>query len=364
VIFVSIGLPGRCAQWCDAVIARIVGQSRGPIAVKTWPTVGDMLGHSPVRSALEAAALTLIESDAGDLLLAVRQPDEGLRLALAEAEARPVVALDDPRLAVAELAEATGAPLGAATRAIANGCALVMPCLAMSGALVIRAEDAAADPRATVQAIARHLASPLADARIDAIVAELAQAGPRAGAPERDAWPLRIPLADHRLVEGALAGYAEVFARRTLGAIIWGRELFLLAGTPDRSPTDLLELAGGERFLVHGPYIHLPPGRWSARIVLGFSPDAAGSSLVVDAFADARQLGQTTLAPTKGGVYAADIDFSLDAPSERGLEIRVLIAGENARGQLAFGHVVLQPVAMRQADVFRGSDDFKTVLAL
>ena len=67
----------------------------------------------------------------------------------------------------------------------------------------------------------------------------------------------------------------------------------------------------------------------------------------------------------KAGVYTLDIDFSLDEPSGMGLEIRVFVSSDNSRGQLAFGHVALRPLAMRQPDAIIGSqDDFRTVLDL
>ena len=84
--------------------------------------------------------------------------------------------------------------------------------------------------------------------------------------------------------------------------------------------------------------------------------------ILVDAFADNRQLSQTVLVPVKGGVYAADIEFSMDEASAWSLEIRVLVTNENARGELALGHVTLQPISTRQPDAITGSEDFETVL--
>jgi hypothetical protein len=48
-----------------------------------------------------------------------------------------------------------------------------------------------------------------------------------------------------------------------------------------------------------------------------------------------------------------------------GLEIRVISGDDNARGQLAFGNVVLSPLKIQHLDAVRRSeDDFRAVLDL
>jgi hypothetical protein len=51
---------------------------------------------------LDQVAVSLIETSAAHLAVGARQPDERLRAALAAANARFVVALDDPRVTVAD----------------------------------------------------------------------------------------------------------------------------------------------------------------------------------------------------------------------------------------------------------------------
>jgi hypothetical protein len=71
------------------------------------------------------------------------------------------------------------------------------------------------------------------------------------------------------------------------------------------------------------------------------------------------------LPTSERAIDTAAIDFSLDEPSGHGVEIRVWVWSEYARGQLAFGHVILRPPAMRQPESITGSrDDFRTVLDL
>jgi hypothetical protein len=365
MIFFCLALPGRFGEWCDGVIARLAQPIGGGVAVQTWPSYGEMLGFEPLPSALDEVALKLVREAPAHLVLGVRQPDERLRAVLAEAGARFIVALDDPRLAVCDMMAVTGAEVGVVTRAVANCCPLMMPFAALPGALRLHADRARANIGETVFAIARHIGLGLSEAQIAQVVDDIAATDLTRAFAAGDTSSTAISEQGYRIIDGALSGYAELFSGGgAVGQIVWRRELFVLYAEGFQRPTGVVDVTGPPRTLIYGPYIHLPPGRWTARIVLGVSPDAAENTFLVDAFADSRQLGYTVLVPARGGVYAADIDFSMEEASAKGLEIRVLVTNENARGQLALGHVVLQPLSTRQPDAISGSEDFETVFDL
>ena len=363
LIFFSLGLPGRLADWCDAVLARLAGAA-GEAAIATWPPLTRMLAYEEITPVLDQVAISLIETGATHLVMGARQPDERLLAALAAINARFVVALDDPRIAVADIMGGTNSDLRAVTRAVANSCPLVMRCASSPGAITIRGYQTDLDAVIAVAAIAQHLELALGDGEAARIVEELAARGlccaPKA-LEEEAAQHLEI---GHKIVEGALAAYAKSFAGDDLGTIIWPRELFIVNGDSRQGLADALDVTGGLRILIFGPYIHLPAGSWTARVALGFSPEAAGHTFLVDAFSG-RQLGSTSFQPERAGVYTVDINFSLDEPSGHGVEIRIWVWSDYARGQLAFGNVILRPLAMRQPDAVIGSqDDFRTVLDL
>src|SRR5205085_74441 len=111
-------------------------------------------------------------------------------------------------------------------------------------------------------------------------------------------------------------------------------------------------------------YIHLPSGAWTARIVLGFSPEAVGHTFTVDVFCDG-VLASATFQPEAAGIHASDLTFSLGEPRGQGVEARVAVTSSNAKGQVAFGHVVLQRVAARQGRPGSGAEnDFRAALEL
>ena len=77
------------------------------------------------------------------------------------------------------------------------------------------------------------------------------------------------------------------------------------------------------------------------------------------------ELASTTFQPEADGIRAAEINFSLGEAAGRGIDLRVLVLSGNAKGQLAFGHIVLTPVALQQSNTSSQSrDTFEAVLEL
>jgi hypothetical protein len=363
LIFFSLGLPGRLAEWCDAVLARLAGATEEAV-LTSWPPLTSMLGYNGIAPVMDQVAVSLIETGAAHLVMGARQPDESLRAALAATNTRFVVALDDPRHAVADILHSTNGDLRSITRAVANSCPLVMQFAALPGAVTIRGYRADPDAGGALAAIARHFEFSLDDGDARRIVEELAGQGLHYGPRACEEEAFQRSETGRKLVEGPLAAYAKCFAGDDLGTIVWPRELFIVNGDRGTGLTEPLDVRGGLRILTFGPYIHLPAGSWTARVVLGFSPETAGHTFLVDAYSG-RQLASTSFQPERAGVYTVDINFSLDEPSGHGAEIRVWVWGDYARGQVAFGHVILRPLATRQPDSATGShDDFRSVLDL
>lgn len=339
MILPCVGLPGRFNRWCGEVAAGLAEAAGYRAAICVWPTDPEIFGFEPPAPVTEEIARQFIVTAPEVLVAVVRQPDERLLSMLASSGTRFVVALDDPRVAAAELLDATGAEVGLVTRAVANACPLLTRFAELPGALALTADRARGDPGVAIAAIGNHFALPATKARSArsrktlATSEHIGGAAPSTGETEA------------RVIDDALAGYADQFGGGNLGRLVWRRELFVLYADGFQRPTGFVDLSGPPRPLVYGPYIQLAPGQWSARVFLGLSPEAAGNTFLVDAFADLEQLGHAIVTPVKGGVYAADIEFSLSRPSSKGVEIRTLALSENARGRMAFGHVVLHPAA-------------------
>src|SRR5579863_77583 len=330
MIFFTIGLPGRFAEWCDRVTARLAASLGGKVISRTWPSLADMFGFRPLASVLDQVALTLIGEDPDHLVMGIRQPTEQLRTALAETKAGFVVVLDDPRNAVADMISDTNAEVHAVTRTVANSCASIFRYATMPEALAIHADRATHDPAGTILSIARHFGIGIGADEANAILYGLADADFREIPPGGDDRAGRLPETGRRMVHGALAAYAEHFVSgSTLGPITWTRDLFMLANEPTKRPTDLLDITGDGRIVIYGPYIHLPAGSWTARITMGLSREAVGCTFLVDASDAGRQIACTTFIAERAGVHSTDLFFSLHEPTDRGVEIRVAVASNN-----------------------------------
>ena len=209
-----------------------------------------MFGYGGIPASLDAIARCLIAADAPHLVMGLRQPDERLRLALAETGVRFVVALDLPIRAVADLLETTDADPIRAVRAVANSCAAVMRFPPLPGALLLHADATRAAPDVAITALASHLGAALDEAEPARIAARLATNPPHAADSGNDLSGVS-ETARHTM-QAALSGYQECFAGQGMGQLVWSRDLFL-AGSGDERAGDILELAGGARILVVGP---------------------------------------------------------------------------------------------------------------
>jgi hypothetical protein len=365
MIFLAIGLPGRFADWCGAVMSRLAAGSGGAVASMTFPPLEDMFGFDVIAPTLDELGRLLIGNTGRHIVICARQPDARLRTALSERAARFVVVLDDPRHAAADILGETDADPKRVVRAIANSCPMVMQFCELPGSLTLHAERTRIDPAAAVSAIAAHFGIAVEPDAIAAIVNELAALGIWSAGPEdAEEWAVRLPVAVRKMAEGALLGYRSLFRDGGLDQAIWTRDLFYLAADASRSPTELIDVSGGSRVLIYGPYLHLPQGSWTARVVIGFSQEAAGYAYLIDIFAGA-QLASTTFQPDTAGIYHVDLTFSLGEPSGTGVEVRVMVTSDSARGQLAFGHVILRPLVLRHAGAASlASDDFSLALAI
>jgi hypothetical protein len=318
------------------------------VVLQQWPSQAEMFGYAPLPSVLQQSALFAIVADVTDVVIGARYPDAGLRAALAESEAPCLLAIDSPRRAVADLLQDSGTQPTLATRAVANSCALLMPYGSLPRVLLLHADAARSDMIGTVMTIARHFGIEIDTCAADATVGALRDERPAFPA-GGEGWTDRILEGAQKTVGGALSGYEECFAGQGLGRFVWNRDLFLVSD-PQRRASDVLDISGSPGSLIHGPYIHLPAGAWTARIHLGVSAEAARCPLLVDVFADGTQLAATHFQPNMPGIHVTDLHFSLGDPSGQGVEVRLTPLSPEAKGRLALGYVVLSPPGMHHPE--------------
>lgn len=323
MILFSIGLSTPFADWCDAVAARLAQRALGEIA---------LLG---ANSAAELAS-GMVRCQSPNVLVSSRHPTHWLRQLLTDTGTRFVLALDDPRTAVATLVANAQSDGVEATRIVASTCAAISQCLELPDGLALVLRPEVGDPGALAAAIAGHLGLAVAEPDLEAIVAELAAAGV---APTSGADPEALLAEPHRgLINAALSAYVERFRGNPLGEIVWSRELFF---TNDHQPvTQAIDITGRSRFLIDGPHIKIPPGQWTADVFLAFSEEAAITSYSVDVTAGA-QLALASVQPPKEGLFPVSLSFEIDEANENQVEIRVKNERAALDGRLALMAVTL-----------------------
>jgi hypothetical protein len=327
MIFFSVGLPGRFAEWCDVVTLRLAQRALGSVELLTLNT-------------LEELALAMIRTGASHLVVCSRQPGGGVQTALTQAGRRFVAVLDKPLIALRDLALRPGYDLVGAIREVACSCAVMSGYSSFPGALVLTADNGQ-DPVSIATAIARHLDLNVSEPEIEKIICTLKDEGIVPGRSEDSVWWHSLAEPEQALVTGALGAYVQHFAGGDLTSITWERELFLIGDRPNEKATRPIDVTGRARCLIYGPYITLPPGSWSVSVLLGFSKEAAELGYVVEVVAGTH-LSRVNLRPEGGGVFEASLTISIEASTDQPVEVRLFNEQAGFDGRLALGQVILR----------------------
>ncbi len=327
MIFFSVGLPGRFAEWCDAVTSRLAQHALGSVELLSLNT-------------LEELALAMIRTGASHFVVCSRQPGGGVQTALTRAGRRFVAVLDKPLIALRDLALRPGYDLVGATRAVACSCAAMSGYSSFPGALVLTAGDSQ-NPVSIATAIARHLGFGVSEPEIEKIVCALKDEGIVPGRSEDSVWWDSLAEPEQALVNGALGAYVDHFAGGDLTSITWERELFLIGDQPNEKATRPIDVTGRARCLIYGPYIMLPPGSWSVSVLLGFSKEAAELGYVVEIVAGPH-LSRVNLRPESDGVFEANLTISIESSMDHPVEVRLFNEQAGFDGKLALGQVTLR----------------------
>ena len=320
------GLPNHFTEWCEALILKLAERTSGSLVCSNADSSEELLQ-------------VMVEHPSQQILVSQRQPGNWLHRVLGAANGRCVVALADPRACVAELATGPGGDLTEIVCRVANSCATLTSYLSLPGALVLRMEEDSLYAAATARKIADHLQLPTADDEIQAAL---------------DAIPLLdrnalVTVAGKNLfdksklalINGALGGYAECFTGAPLGQLMWVPDLFIVGDTHERV-SGPIDITGRVRCLIYGPYIRLPPGRWTADVAVAFTELGGSKNFTIDVGNPVRLHEVSINVVDQGGVYTS-LTFVLDQTQNSPLEVRVIINQAAFQGLLALGPVILRP---------------------
>jgi len=326
MILFSFAVPGRFGEWCDAIMSRMAEAALGSVTV-----VG---ANSP-----EEMATDLIRSEGANFLVRGPQPGPWLSQLLRTTGKPFTIALNDPREAAFDLIFRHGLDMADAVRRVGGSCASMMSCVALPGVLVLNASRDWHQPVRTTEMVARHFGVPLDNESIERIVGEVTAAGlgPEAVPPE---W-LSDPSAESviQIIDGAVSPYVDHFLGAPFGPITWSRELVMADGHVPA--IHAVDVTGRVRALLYGPYISVPPGNWTAEVVLGFSHEATEVNFIIDILVAGKQLCATSIQPSREGIYSINLSFVIDEGNAHPLEFRVVNEKPAFDGRVALGRITL-----------------------
>ncbi len=242
---------------------------------------------------------------------------------------RAVVVVDDAQTSLAAL-RGSGQSL---TEALRNLTACVTPLGRLAGgrhvATVTR--DGAA-PQAVTRALLEGCRWATDGGQIAALAARIESAWP----PPTEAAP-----EETKLVEQVLEPAFRFAATGNRGMVIWPRACLMWGDRPGEPAPRVLDLTGPSRVLAYGPYFRLAPGRWTARVMLAFSPSCRKAPLAIEMHGSALFARRRFQVP-RAGMFWAAVPF--DVPSAReAIELRLVSERGAIEGTLGIDHVVLTP---------------------
>lgn len=332
MIFLSVGLPSRFAEWCDRVACSLVGATVGPFDLVSANTCDEI-------------ALASMKSRVPHLVIGARKPTDELRAALSESRRRFVAILDEPRAALYNVVTRHELEWKPAIRAVAGSCASMLGYAEMPGALVLRADQEGRDPVTTAAAIAQWFDIEISRADLAALLQDHADPSAIPAPVGFDAWWAGVSANDRAVVDGALTGYTEYFSNGRMGPLVWQRDLFFIGDNPEEAADRAFDISGPIRYLLFGPYMDLPPGTWGATIVLAVSRGAAnlGYSVEILAGSSFACIARGMIHPNGEGLCETSIEFTISEATNQALEFRIANLQPALDGRLALVHVALSP---------------------
>jgi hypothetical protein len=109
------------------------------------------------------------------------------------------------------------------------------------------------------------------------------------------------------------AQYKGVGSGRGRRRIEWPTEMWLDAARPGQLLRGPIDMVGPARYVLYGPYFHLPAGAWIAEVVIELADNRSGNRLCADIFSG-EVLGGVVMPLMASGVFVFSIPFRLIDP--------------------------------------------------
>jgi hypothetical protein len=379
MIYNCVSFPSRFAEWCelllhDMVVATAERQSSARRSrTRSAPEASRPQVALIVGDSLAQIGRQLLLRNCDHAIVVSRQAHSDTCQVLKDAGRPFLVVLDEPASAVNALISDHRLSYLSAVRIVANSSASLLQFVTMANALVLR-PDPVPDFEAAARTIERHFHFGHGKAVLDEILSrpQLQQRAALvrstlaavleapARAPEAAAEPPTSteivpedPFAKHRqasLLEGAIEPLWRALQGDDLKEVVWGRDLFQSGDRPGESAVAPINLTGPSRCLSFGPYLRLPGGPWSCRVIFACNERAVGTQMMADVAYVGIPLGQARFQLSEAGVFEIEFAFNNSTP-DKPIEVRLFNMTAALDGHVALGEVRLSPLEFKRLPV-------------
>jgi hypothetical protein len=326
---------------------------------------------SPLTAALLKVMQAVAETAVGPYHWIAAGTPEELQEAWATRGDKPVLLFSDiPSIKITEMLKASGAPIvvvleppAAIVRAVATTRKITgLPALRFASQSLATLHDVAfletawrigtgaADmPLVTAaEMMARHFRLRLDAPQVDNVLKALKQK-PGSGATvatlvrKHEDLPSPSTASDMALAARVLGGFDDLLAGIPARRFEWEPEIFL-GDKPHGEPiTGRIELIGGKRCFLFGPFFHLPAGAWRVAVDFDIADNVSGNLLKIDVHTD-RVIEEGTVRLPNAGRFACSLDFAIEEP-RLPVQIRLFVDEGAIEGRFELHGMTVERVA-------------------
>jgi hypothetical protein len=122
-----------------------------------------------------------------------------------------------------------------------------------------------------------------------------------------------LPEEQRQIVQSLTEQYSSIMSGKSLSSVSWPSRLFMDWDNSGMFLERTIDLTGPARFIICGPYLHLPAGSWSVEVQIEVRDCISENALGVDVFSgDILCAVSMRLFPE--GAYAFDMEFETVDP--------------------------------------------------
>jgi hypothetical protein len=377
MIYNLVAFPSRFSEWCERLVCDLTAAAFAPPSSRRRGTKSNLepiAVQSPLSliygDSMAHIGWELLKLGCAHAVVVSRQPHADTCRVIKSLGRPFLVVLDNPAAAVSALMSDHHLAYVDAVRTLAGSSASLLQLVSDANALVLRPERAL-DLHATALRIVEHFGFKLEDQIVNAILSRThleALAARIQEAVTKDLSQRRTdsvdlptltntdvaddPFAGDRLtpmLQGAIEPFWRVLQGGHMEEVVWRRDFFFKGDNRAEAATGVMSLTGPSRCLSFGPYLRLPHGPWSCRVIFACNDRAVGTQMMADAYGGGR-LGKAQFMLTESGIFEVEFSFVNENP-DAPIEVRLFNMTACLDGHIALGEVRLSPLELKRLPV-------------